>query len=115
MKKNKMPNTEKFNSGRETRVLLEEIRNDVKRIAEGHTILNRKFDEQEKIIRQIDANYFKLQMDVESIKSRTGTIEIKLDRIERELGTVKNAVMDISAVIKDHERRMAKLEEKVQV
>ena len=40
-------------------------------------------------------------------------INTKTDRIEKELGTVKNAVMDVGGITKQHEQRITKLEEKV--
>ncbi len=114
-KNNKMPRTKAIDSERETGVLLEEIRKEVKIIAEGHSALSEKLGEVDTVVRKIDSNYFKLYMDTEAIKSQTGAIDIKIDRIERELGTVKNAVMDISNVTKDHDKRITKLEEKVLV
>ena len=97
MKKNeKTPKTKTTNSERETRVLLEDIRKEVKTIAEGHGTIIRKLDEHDK----------------------------RFVKIESELDTVKMAVMQISGDIKDlkeevakdlsdHKTRIVKLEEKV--
>ena len=114
MKKNsKTPKAKTTDLERETRVLLEEIRHEVKTVAEGHGVIVSKLDDIDNMLRKNESDHFKIEMDVESIKSKTGTIDIKLDRIERELETVKNAVMDTSNVTKDHEKRIKKVEEKV--
>lgn len=104
----------------ETRVLLEDIRKQVQAIAEGYGMLTKKLEGHDEklneistVVQKIDTHYFKLQMDTESIKSQTGTIDIKTDRIERDLGTVKNAVMDISRETNDLQKRVKKVEEKV--
>ena len=74
-----------------------------------------KLSEISDVVRKMDTHYFRLQMDTEAVKSQTGTIDIKVDRIERDLGAVKNAVMDISHTTKDLEKRVTKVEEKVLV
>ena len=121
MKKNdKKPKVDKTDLEQKTRVLLEEIRHDLKTIAEGHSILAKKLENHDEklcevgeIVRKMDTHYFKLQMDTEAVKSQTGTIDIKVDRIERDLRMVKNIVMDISRETKDIEKRVKKVEEKV--
>lgn len=121
MKKNdKTPKGKTTDSERETRVLLEDIRKQVQSIAEGHGMLAKKLESHDEklneistVVQKIDTHYFKLQMDTESIKSQTGTIDIKTDRIERDLGTVKNAVMDISRETNDLQKRVKKVEEKI--
>jgi len=83
-KNNKAPKTKSADSERETRVLLEEIRHDLKTVAEGHSISAKKLENHDEklgeistIVRKIDANYFKLQMDTESIKSQAGTLNME--------------------------------------
>ena len=123
MKKNdKTPKTGKGDLEQKTRVLLEEIRHELKTVAEGHSMLAKKLDDHDEklseisdVVRKMDTHYFRLQMDTEAVKSQTGTIDIKVDRIERDLGAVKNAVMDISHTTKDLEKRVTKVEEKVLV
>jgi hypothetical protein len=39
---------------------------------------------------------FKTEMNVEAIKSKVGTMDIKLDRLENELETVKQATLENS-------------------
>lgn len=112
----------KFDSQRETRVLLEKIHSEVRTVAEGHgalvsklDVVDTRLDEVDNRLGKIEANSFKTEMNIESIKSKVGTIDIKADRIERELETVKNAVIDIGAVTKGHEKRIKKVEEKLEI
>ena len=121
-KSDKTQKTKPTDSGRETRVLLEEIRHNLKTVAEGHSVLTEKLESRDEklseignIVRKIDSNYFKLQMDTESIKSQAGTLNIKADRIEKELETVKNAVMETSHDTEDLKKRIKRVEEKVSV
>ena len=119
-KNNTTPKVDKTGIEQKTRVLLEEIRHDLKTVAEGHSVLAKKLENHDEklneigeIVRKMDTHYFKLQMDTEAVKSQAGTIDIKVDRIERELGMVKNIVMDMSRETKDIEKRVKKVEEKV--
>lgn len=102
-KNGKAPKIGTGNLEQKTGVLLEEIRHGLKTVAEGHSMLAKKIDNHDEklseisdVVRKMDTHYFKLQMDTEAVKSQTGTIDIKVDRIERDLGTVKNAVMSVS-------------------
>ena len=101
---------EKVSLERETRVLLEKIGSDIKTLAEGHTLLVDKFEGLDNRVSEISSLAFKTEMNVEAIKSKVGTMDIKLDRIERELETVKVAVLDIGSKIIDHEHRLQKTE-----
>lgn len=112
-KKSRISKSKKVDFERETRVLLEKIHSEVKTVAEGHSTLVSKIDDVDNRLSKIESNSFKNEMNIEAIKSKTGTIDIKTDRIERELGAVKNAVLDISKTTKDHEKRITKVEEKV--
>src|SRR3989338_3324171 len=94
-KNNTTPKVDKAGIEQKTRVLLEEIRHDLKTVAEGHSVLAKKLENHDEklneigeIVRKMDTHYFKLQMDTEAVKSQAGTIDIKVDRIERELGMV---------------------------
>ena len=105
---------------RHTGVLTEQMRKEVKTVAEGHSMIISRFDNVENGLSEIASKCFKNEMNIESIKSKVGTIDIKVDRldikvdrIEKELGTVKNAVLDINKTTKNHETRITKLEEKV--
>ena len=99
-----------FDTNRETQVLLEKIHSEVKTIAEGHSGIISKLDDVDKRLSKIESNSFKNEMNIESIKSKTGTIDTKLDRIEKEVGFIKNAVLDVSKSVKDQDKRIEKLE-----
>ncbi|MFH1996703.1 MAG: hypothetical protein ABIJ27_06865 [Candidatus Omnitrophota bacterium] len=98
---------------RHTGVLMEQMREEVKTAAEGHSAIVLKLDGVDNRLSKIESNSFKNEMNIESIKSKAGTIDTKVDRIERDLNTVKNAVLDMRKTTKDHEKRVEKLEEKV--
>ena len=90
MKKNdKTPKNKTTDSERETRVLLEDIRQQVKTVAEGHGTIIRKLDEHDKKFEHIDQRLDKIEMVLTDTSDRVKTIE------------------------KDQGSRIAKLEEKV--
>ena len=102
--------SEKISLERETRVILEKMSSDVKTVAEGHTLLVDKFEVMDDKVSELASLAFKTEMNVEAIKSKVGTMDIKLDRIERELETVKVAVLDTGSKVVDHEQRLQKSE-----
>ena len=107
MKKNdKIPKTKTTDSERGTRVLLEDINHSVKTIAEGHSALSSKLNNIDERLSKIESTFFKNEWAIESIKSKVGTIDTKLDRIE-------NVVLDTNNTIKEHGKRITKVEEKV--
>ena len=74
----------------------------------------KKFDKLDNKLQEHDAILFKLEMGLETVKSRVGTIDTKADRIERELESVKLAIKDVDArmgeKITEHGNRLLKLE-----
>lgn len=91
-----MPKKKKSNDislERETRVLLEEIRSDVKKVAEGHSAIASKLEEHDKRFDQIDGRF--------------NMIEAAVSDNGRSLKQVNEK---ISTVTQDHERRIKKLE-----
>lgn len=97
----KTKSTPRHNSERETRVLLEKMHSEIKNIGEGHSFITEKIQEIDKTLQEFNSTSFKIEMDVQAVKSKTGTIDIKTDRIEKELETVKTAVLENSKDIKD--------------
>ena len=114
--------TPEFDSTREQNVLLEEINKNVKSVAEGHSILDRKIDKiGSELTQKIDAAASELNLKVDKIDS-------ELREVKSELNSVTAAVMDNSSAIKalqkgqeeikhkldtvtsDHEERIKKLE-----
>ncbi|MBU4478365.1 MAG: hypothetical protein KKH34_04685 [Candidatus Omnitrophica bacterium] len=110
-------NLERVSFERETRVLLEEMNGRIKTIAEQHgdtvnrfDMVDGRLDKIDETLQRHDAKLYKLEWGLEGIKSKVGTMDIKLDRIERELETVKVAVLDTSSKVIDHEHRLQKFE-----
>ena len=91
---------QRFDSGRESRVLLEEVRSQFHVVAEQYGAINRKLDLQEVALSQVE-------MEVQIVKSRVGSIDAKVNSVERELGAVKGAVLD-------NGRQLDRLEQKVE-
>lgn len=106
--------TPRYDSGRETRVLLEQLRSEMKTIGEKYSGLVNKIDKMDQEIRSHGSVLFKLEFGMQKIESRTGTIDTKVDRIEKELETVKAAIKDVDSRIgekvEDHEHHVQKLE-----
>lgn len=92
MKKNdKITKNKTTDSERETKVLLEDIRHQVKTVAEGYGIIIKKLEEHDERFEQIDQRF---------------------DRIETVLTDTNDRVKKIE---KDHGTRITRLEEKVSV
>jgi len=107
MKNNhKLAKSKTTGSERETRVLLEDIHQQVKTVAEGHGALSSKLNSVDERLSKIESTFFKNEWAIESIKNKAGTIDTKIDRIE-------NVVLDISSSVKTHEKRITRIEEKV--
>jgi len=116
--------TSEYDSKRQQNVLLEKMYSEIKAIGEGHSSMSERIEEMDKTLRKLDSHSFRIEMDVEAVKSKTGTIDIKMDRIEKELGTIKAAVLENSRDTKEikisqdeikhltsyHEERIKKLE-----
>ena len=93
-KNDKTPKSKSIDSERETGVLLEDIRQQVKIVAEGHGVIIKKLEEHDKKFEQIDQRFDRIENVVIDTNSRVKFVENKLD---------------------NHEARIAKLEEKVLV
>lgn len=96
-KKNQKP-TPEYDSQRETRVLLEQIRSEVKLVAEQHG---------------------SIKEDLTTIKSELGTMKVALieNNVNIKSVKVKQEKIDqkLNTAIDDHEKRIHKLETKISV
>ena len=90
-----MPEKEnpKFDSKRETRVLLEDVRSQLRVVAEGHGLLVIRLDRVEAKLSEHD--------------HRFDRIEVRLDHMEGQLSQLQNQV---GSVLTDHESRIKVLE-----
>lgn len=113
-KKDKSKVTPKHDPQRETRVLFEQICSEVKIIAEQYRDIIKKLDKLDNKLQEHDAILFKLEMGLETVKSKVGTIDTKVDRIEREVESIKLAIKDVDIrlgeKVTEHESRLIKLE-----
>ena len=82
---------------RHTDVLMEQMKHEVKTVAEGHSILVKKLDKVESEIGEVKKDMVEVKNDLHEVKS--------------ELNSVKMIVINISHEIKDHEKRVKKVEE----
>ena len=76
MKKNdKTPKTKTTDSERETRVLLEDIRQQVKIVAEGHGTIIKKLEDHDKKFEQIDQRFDRIETVLTDTNVRVKSIE----------------------------------------
>ncbi len=128
MKKNgKISKVEAADSGRETRVLLEDIRQQVKIVAEGHGTIIKNLEDHGKRLDSMSSDISDLKEDISIMKPALernckDMLEVKNDlqelkkdmrEVKSELGSVKMVVVNISHEINEHEKRIKKVEEKV--
>ncbi|MFH1858246.1 MAG: hypothetical protein ABH845_05015 [Candidatus Omnitrophota bacterium] len=91
--------TSSSDSGRQTHVLMEEMRSQFNVVAEQYSSIGRRLDQHEVILS-------KVEMEVQIVKHKVGTIDAKVDNIERELDAVKEAVSDNSQRLDGVEQRL---------
>ena len=107
-------------SGRETRVLLEDISKQVHIVAEGHGVIIKKLDEHGRKLdehgrmldehgRKLDEHGRKLDEHGRKLDEHDG----RFDRIESVLLDTNSRVKSIEKKLDNHEGRIIKLEEKV--
>ena len=83
---------------RHTNVLMEQVKHEVKTVAEGHSSIIRKLEEHDKRFDRVDAKL--TEHDKRFIK------------VESELHSISMAVMDTGHEIKEHGKRIKRIEEK---
>lgn len=109
-KEKKAKEAASFDSERETRVLLEQIRSEVKTVSEQHGSIMGKLQEHDKRFEKIDSKleqhdlqFVQINQKLVSHDSKFTNIAGRLDRIEKV----------ITGVMSDHETRIKRIEEKV--
>lgn len=104
MPKEKQPkSTQEFDAGRETRVLLEQIRSEVKTVSEQHGSIMGKLQEHDQRFEKIENKLEQHDMHFLHIDQRFANMDARFDRLEKV----------ITGVVSDPETRIKKLEEKV--
>lgn len=81
---------------RETRVLLEEVRSELKVVAEGHGSIVKRLDKVEEKLYEHDRRFDKIDYRFDKLDQR-------FDRFEKEFGSV----------LTDHEHRLKTVERKI--
>ena len=105
-----------FDSERETRVLLEEVRFELKVVAEGHTSIVKRLDKVEDSLQGVKTGLQEVRGRLDRVEGRLGQVEGRLDRVEGRLGHVEGQLdqlqNQVSSVLTDHEHRLKVLEPK---
>ena len=91
---------------RHTNVLMEQMKHEVKTVAEGHSILVKKLDKVESEIGEVKKGMVEVKNDLQELKK-------DMREVKSELNSVKIVVVNISHESNDHEKRIKKVEEKV--
>ncbi len=103
--------------GRHTNILMEQMRHEVKTVAEGHSILAKKLD-------KVGSEIGDVKMELQAVKADVHTAKSDVHAMKSELHSVNMAVMDtakqadkiekkLDENLEIHEKRISKLEEKV--
>ena len=98
---------------RHTNVLMEQMKHEVKTVAEGHSILVKKLDKVESEIGEVKNDLQEVKKDMVEVKDDLQVLKKDMREVKSELGSVKMVVVNISHETKDYEKRIKKVEEKV--
>ncbi len=91
---------------RHTTALMEHMTKEVKIVAEGHGILVKKSD-------RVESDLGEVKKDIAIIKPIVAANSKDLKEIKSVLHSMNMAIMETSHEIKDHKKRIKKVEEKV--
>ena len=84
-------------------VLVEDLRKDVKAIAEGHGILIDKMDKLESKVDRLERKVDGLELKVDGLERKVGGLELKVDGLEKNMSVVKDYVIGVDAKLNEHE------------
>ena len=101
--------TKRFDSEKETRVLLEEVRFELKVVAEGHTSVVGCLDKIEGRLDKVEGELHGVQLKLVQHDERFDRMDQRFDRLEGQLSVFQHQV---GSVLKDHEQRFTTLEGK---
>ena len=88
---------------RHTGVLVEDLRKDVKAIAEGHSILNEKMDRLETKGDGLETKLDRLETKVDGLETKVDRLEIKVDGLETNMSIVKDYAIGVDTKLNEHE------------
>ena len=101
-KEKRSKSTPEFDSGRETRVLLEQIRSEVRTVSEQHGSVMEKLQEHDQRFEKIEHKLEQHDVHFLHIDQRFQNMDARFDRLEKV----------VTGVISDHETRIKRLEVK---
>ena len=81
-KDNKISRTKRIDPERETRVLLEDVRREVKTVAEGHTIILHKLEEHDKKFTRIESELHTISTISMDTSRRVDALDVKVDALD---------------------------------
>jgi len=88
-------------------ILLEQIRSDVKAVAEGHSVLHNKIDNLEKTLTEkINNSDMRLTTRINNLDMK---LTMKIDNLENSVGTVAKDTKEIKQKLDEHLRFPASL------
>jgi len=91
---------------RHTNILVEQVRHEIKTVAEGHGSIIKKLEEHDKRFNDIDERFDK-------IDSKLVEHDKRFAKVESELQSISMAVMGTGHEVTEHGKRIKKVEEKV--
>ncbi len=101
-KEKRSRSTPEFDSGRETRVLLEQIRSEVKTVSEQHGSIMGKLQEHDQKFEKIERKLDQHDAHFLHIDQRFKNMDVRFDRLEKV----------VTGVMSGHETRIKRLEAK---
>jgi peptidoglycan hydrolase CwlO-like protein len=108
---------------RHNTVLQEQMIKEVRTVAEGHGILNKKIDHLDEKVDHLDKKVDRLDKKVDHLDKKVDHLDKKVDHLDKkvdhldkkvdhlasELETVKIAVLDIGRKVEIHDEKLARL------
>lgn len=88
---------------RHTGIIVEDLRKDVKAIAEGHSILNEKMDRLETKVDRLDTKVDGLETKVDGLETKVDGLDTKVDGLETNMSIVKDYVIGVDTKLNEHE------------
>ena len=93
-------------------VILEEVRDMFKALAEGQNIIESKVNKLEEGQKRLEGRMDRLEFRMDGLENRMDKLECRMDRLEKDVKIIKSYVAAIDDEINDHERRITALEKK---
>lgn len=93
-------------------VILEEVRDMFKALAEGQDIIENKINRLEEGQNRLEGRMDRLEGRVDILDGRMDRMEGRMDRMEKDVKIIKSYVAAIDDGINDHERRITAVEKK---